>query len=321
MYYCFILEDNVLNSWPLHIQCEYAKRIGRYCLASLKSQKIYGQTHQPIDLTGKKVLLRSSCENLFAGLQLLRQCGALLVESETEIHQIENWYLLNLTRRRIREITLSDIIHAECNAKLLCYLKDNEFVFLKSRNKGFSGVIRSSRIISHDSELTQYLQIKCKKYGSRLLISDFVPLKSDSLGTRESRHIVFNGKILNSSRMVHSIRHTVPRSHIRKAQEIVDWLNQRKNFPNSFVLDVGDFLHEEQVVIDIVELNPLSSSICYVNNSVFTYLLPELKEIQRQFWFGPEYCYDKSNHPQRYLQNRSTNRNYTLFSDERNDFV
>lgn len=43
---------------------------------------------------------------------------------------------------------------------------------------------------------------------------------------------------------------------------------------------------------DIVEINALSTSMCYVKNSFFTDKIPEIEQIYKKTGFGFVYCYD-----------------------------
>lgn len=67
--------------------------------------------------------------------------------------------------------------------------------------------------------------------------------------------------------------------------------------------------------IDIVELNPISCSMCYVNNSIYADVVPEIGECQRQLMMGAEFCYDAIANPKNYDMLRISNKSYTYTSD------
>lgn len=67
--------------------------------------------------------------------------------------------------------------------------------------------------------------------------------------------------------------------------------------------------------IDIVELNPISCSMCYVNNSIYADVVPEIGECQRQLMMGAEFCYDAIANPKDYDMLRISNKSYTYTSD------
>lgn len=322
MYYCFISEEEVSKNDLLFLQRQYAKRIQNFCVLNLTQQTVSDCMNQPLDLAGEKVLLRCTCDNMIRGLRMLKKCGAELIETEENISRIENWYTLNLTNRKFWETNLTEISKVSFDSDLLKYLLENEAVFLKSRQKGFSAVIKSLKILEQDYQIVNFLKAQCLKYGERLLLTEYQGLKTDSLGSRESRHVIMNNQIVNSSRLIHSVRHTVPKSHRIRAQEIADYIRSICFFPANYVLDIGDFIGtDKRAHLDIVEINPLSCSMCYVNNSVFTTIIPEISEISKQFLMGPEYCYDALSNPQNYLLDRSTNKEYTYLSENRWAFL
>lgn len=320
MYYCFLKEDidGLVNN-PLSIQKEYAHRLGALSVVSLAQQDIPDCT---ASLANQKVLLRCTYDNLWDGLRLLTDHGTDLVESEADIEKIECWYKLGLTCRQLQEIKLSDLLSDSLEADVSVILRNTDKVFLKSKRKGFSAVVRASRIMQHDSEVISFLEGQCERYSQHMLLAKYFPLKTDSFGTRETRHIILNNHIANSSRLLHSIRHTVPKSHKAKAQAIVDQILGAGNFPSNYVLDLGEFIDNEgNAYLDVVELNPLSCSMCYVNNSIFEVSVPEIEEIRTQLLMGYEYCYDAIRTPQNYALTRASNKDYSYISEERYCFL
>lgn len=79
------------------------------------------------------------------------------------------------------------------------------------------------------------------------------------LGTREIRHVILNNQVVNSSRALHSLKHTVPKSHKNIAIHMVDHIRRLGVFPANYALDLGEFIDSNgNSYIDIVELNPIS---------------------------------------------------------------
>ena len=62
------------------------------------------------------------------------------------------------------------------------------------------------------------------------------------LGTREIRHIILNNQVVNSSRALHSLKHTVPKSHKNIAIHMVDHIRRLGVFPANYALDLGEFI-------------------------------------------------------------------------------
>lgn len=136
------------------------------------------------------------------------------------------------------------------------------------------------------------------------------------IGTREIRHIILNNQVVNSSRALHSLKHTVPKSHKNIAIHMVDHIRRLGVFPANYALDLGEFIDSNgNSYIDIVELNPISCSMCYVNNSIYADVVPEIGECQRQLMMGAEFCYDAIANPKNYDMLRISNKSYTYTSD------
>lgn len=323
MHYCFLNEDiKDLQEDPLILQKVYAQKIEKLFIGNLSKQQILNKANFPADLASQKVLLRCTYDNMIAGLRLLQKYGVETIETETDIIKIESWYKLNLTQRKFTEISLSDIENNLFKTEVLELFSKGYNIFVKSLHKGFSAVINPMRILQHDQELIRFLKRQCKKYGENLLLTQYYKMRTDSIGARESRHIITNDNVINSSRFLLNLKHTVPRSHIMKAREITKNISMIKSFPQNYVLDLGEFVDSNNVMyLDIVEINPLTCSMCYVNNSIFDYILPEIKEIQRQSQMGAEYCYDAIEKPQKYYLRRVSNINYSCIASDKYFFL
>ena len=53
-------------------------------------------------------------------------------------------------------------------------------------------------------------------------------------------------------------------------EKMAEEISKIKGFPKNYILDIGEFLKDEKLVPDVVELNPITPAMCYVNNSIFT---------------------------------------------------
>lgn len=317
MYYCFLKEDvEQLTHDPLVIQKEYAKRLGSLCVGSLEQRTIYDASGAKVSIVDKEVLLRCTYDNLIAGIRLLSNQGATLTETEQDVERIESWYKIGITNRRMQEIEYLELLAAPS------YLGKTDKIFLKSKRKGFSAIISTARIVHHDPRTIAFLEEQNRKYGSCMVLSKYVPLKTDSLGTRETRHIVLNNQVANSSRLLHSIKHTVPKSHKLEAIQIAEHIKSVGGFPANYALDLGEFVDSDgNSYVDIVELNPISCSMCYVNNSIYVDMVPEIREYQQRLMMGIEFCYDAIANPTNYYMMRVSGKSYTYTSDSRHLFL
>ena len=250
------------------------------------------------------------------GISVLEQLDYKLVENERDIDFIEEWYQLGLSTRKILKINLEEFLEMEITGEVENFLKTYKKIFIKSETKGFCAIVHGEKILQKDAKLVGFLKEKCNLYGNKLLMTNFFEIKEDSLGKRESRHVVLNGKLINSSRRIHSLKHCVPKSHLDKAKEIINKVSKIENYPQNYVLDIGDFVINGEVVVDIVELNPISCSMCYVNNSVFEKELPEIEFIKKKLMIGNEYCYDALKNPNYYFEIRKSNKCYSYITEE-----
>lgn len=191
----------------------------------------------------------------------------------------------------------------------------------KSKQKGFSAIINPSKLVQQESQVIDFLKIQARKSQQNMLFSRFIPMRADSLGIRETRHVVLNNKIISSSRLLYSLKHTVPKSHRIRAQEIIKQIENLGTFPSNYILDLGEFIGEDEPYLDVIEFNPISCSMCFVNNSIFEIAVPEISKIKGQLQLGLEFCYDAISHPQNYELTRVSNRNYTYLSEERYSFL
>ena len=97
---------------------------------------------------------------------------------------------------------------------------------------------------------------------------------------------------------------------------MVDHIRRLGVFPANYALDLGEFIDSNgNSYIDIVELNPISSSMCYVNNSIYADVVPEIGKCQRQLMMGAEFCYDAIANPKNHDMLRISNKSYTYTSD------
>lgn len=279
---CFVKEDfeGMHSDNPLYIQAEFSKKLNNFCLLDLMSKKVTDESGNSISIDAP-VMLRTTCTNVDKALEILESLNVSTVESRMDIDKIENWFKYYKTKRDIIESSAKQIFYTEFPA---C-----ERLFIKSKKKNFSLATTKEKIVNRDLGLVKFIEAYCK--DEMLLISNFLEVSKDSLGTKETRHIVINKKIISSSRCFYSLKHNVPKSQIRAAKNIVNQISKIEDFPKSYVLDIGEFLENGEKYIDVVEINPLSTSMCYVNNSIFE--APNYTfEGKNDYGFGYEFFFD-----------------------------
>ena len=204
---------------------------------------------------------------------------------------------------------------------MLRELADTEFVFIKTREKNFSVKTSIQKLASMDKALYAFLMDRCKDASSDLLISQWFTIKADSLGPIEARCIVIDGRIHNISRTVHSVKHAVPRKLNEAAHDKVERILENTGFPRSFALDLALFCYADGIVPDIVELNPLSIAMCYVNNSIFDEPIDECRHVYDKTRWGYEFCLDALGHPERYHTDRYSGQTFQYETFDRYEFT
>ena len=286
MIYGFIKEDfeHLDERNPLWIQAQYAKYIDQYCEVDLKNGKIKDEYGQNRSVYHQAVLLRASCDNAGRGMKMLAKEGAILVECEKDVKQIESWYELGITQRKIREITYQDILDEKIEIN-----RSDSYMFIKSKIKGFSCCVRSERLWEKEKDFMGFLESQCKQWGECLLLCRAIKLKSDSLGKRETRHVVINNKVINSSRHTIALVHTVSERY--------------------------------KIYLDVVEINPLTTAMCNINNSIFMENTEMDKKDTGKFGMGVEYIMDYKQSPKKYVLQRTSNGNYEYASDSYYEFL
>ncbi len=323
MYYCFVIEDilNLDEADPLSIQINYAKRLGQCCFCDLSNKKILDAQNNEISVAGQQIFLRATCDNTQSAISLVLSKGGMLLEDTKSIEKIEQWPSYINTVRKIIFVPIDDTGNIHSNRELMDIVSNNEKLFIKSVKKGFNAVVSSKRILDGDKSVLDFITSKCKESEEILMVSPFCEIKKDSLGKKEARFFVLKNSVLNSSRMIHSLKHSVPKSLIRRANEIVDEIGKNANFPQNYVLDVAEFVGESENFIDVVEINPLTNSMCYINNSIYQTEIEEIKEVVQIFGAGKEYCYDFIENRERYALERYSGESYEYFSDESYEFL
>ena len=321
MNYCFVINDiQCKENNCFQLQYNYAITIGGVYYIDLEEKTVRDYNKNLVSsLSDKIIMLRCSYDYIILAMKILRSYGAKLLENEQDIISIEKWYRFNLTKRAVIEFTISELLAG--NRIKYPSIEDYSIsaVFIKSLHKGFCATIKKSKLKSIDKELQLFFERIKEQYGDTILLSEYYEIRSDSLGPRESRHVVLNGQLINSSRIVHSVRHTVPKSHILKANDVVEKIS-RLDFPKNYVLDIGEFIKKGDSFLDIIEYNPLTCSQCYVNNSIFTIKSQEIEKTSILYRMGYEYCYDAIKHPSYYYLNRVSTNNYTYTNDNRYSF-
>ena len=270
-FYCFVEEDLDLAppTDPLRIQAEYAKTLGQFCQCSLTKRRILDSKGNRLSPFNIKLFLRTTYDSLQPAISLCTEQGFDLLETARAVDVIERWYELQLAGRPILSFTIGDYLSSSLPQSVYHFLNSQGTVFLKTKRKGFSCLVKSSSLLHFDDALISILHKYCCTDAEIMLLTAAIQIKTDYLGKKESRHFVMNGRIVNSSRTVYGIQHTVPRSLLEYATSIVSKIGNNVFFPKNYVLDLA-LIKEDSSFVDIIEINPITCSLCYAGNSIFT---------------------------------------------------
>ena len=318
MWYCFVREDLDLLSDddPLMIQSMYAKDIRAFCMIDLSAGVILDRDNTVMDLSGKRVLVRGTCDSLPTALMLLQQRNCHLLETEADIMKILHWELLQQAKRKIISLKVGYLLSGYLSDAARAMLEEHACVFIKSREKGFTARVSSGRLLNRDPAVMAVIQKHCPP-DAEILVSELMNIKCDSLGKKESRHFVMDNRIQNSSRPIHSLVHSVPKTLLCEADKIVKQIAEIEGFPDNYVLDLGLVEKNGETIVDIIEINPIGSAMCYVNNSIF----PGVPHEDSTVSYGREYQLDMIRNPLRYRAKRFSGEKFDYCSVEQYEFL
>jgi hypothetical protein len=149
--------------------------------------------------------------------------------------------------------------------ELLTYIYEvfgkNPEVFFKTAKKDFNGIVDLTELYEEESDLRKAIKLH---EDEEFILSEKVPVNEDEIGRQEYRIFIYQGRIMNISRITDTTYHTIPEDLIEYIEELLTSIPH--NFPKSFVLDVFSYGH----MYDILECNPIEASGRYLYNSVFS---------------------------------------------------
>lgn len=179
-----------------------------------------------------------------------------------------------------------DILRQRYSEQTQKLLMNNEKLFIKSMDKGYNAIIESRDLLEASAPLLCTLAERERAAPQQYLISEKVEFAKDHHGNLEVRFVVLNNELLNCSRYFHSLKHTVDIGSIDKAKEIAATMSMNFGFPENFILDVGCIITKDSGYIDVIEFNPVATSLCYVNNSIFTKEVKVIADSVKAHGFG-----------------------------------
>ena len=275
MIYGFICEilDIVTESDTYWIQYQYALRIDKATCYSIDNDCFFDSCGKRVKPPCELVFWLLDCEYADIVDNISKRYGLNTVDDLRTREQIRNWYKNGFADRNI----------FECNREgLRRYAEKSDCFFAKSKVKGWSAIVKNG-VLDGLSGIDE----------NEFVVSEYREIKEDSIGKIEVRVVVIDGKIMNLSRCVHSLLHRIDDCIIYGVEKIKRKIDQVNAFPRSYVMDVGLFDDSKgNEIVDVVEFNSLSTSLCYVNNSFFSVAVPEIISVYNETKWGYEFCYD-----------------------------
>ena len=248
MYYCYSIKDNILED-----EITYAKSINKCILFDEEKNSFFDSNGNEIDITGLKIFPRSG----------VLQSKKLIEAIEKHGDKVESWPNYIETNRNTVIMLGSDITLN--NQDYIFDKFGTDRLFLKTKIKNFSGIIDIMELLIPESNYS--ITIDAHK-NEEFILSECVNVLEDEYGRIEYRTFVVEGEILNISRSNDYLLGTIPNQIIDFIQNIVDKL-KTTDFPSSYVIDSFIYKKNDEIIMDVLECNPIISSGTYLYNSVF----------------------------------------------------
>ena len=323
IFYCFweeTIQDTCFDR-EYYIQANYAKRIKRLVIYRSRVHKFVDGQGNEICLLGKNILIRTDYAHYEELEKLAMDQGAKLIETSYDRKLIQNWMKWYKTKRYMKMVFAADILAGTLSKDLKTFLNSCDFVFIKSKEKGFSSIVSTEELGNPDSSVAHMIQSMYESGFEELILSEKVNILGDSHGNLEARFYILGGLIINGSRYFHSLSHELPRGFIEKASEIVEELKSKVEFPKNYVLDIAQLYDERESYLDVIEINPISTAMCYVGNSIFAEEDEILLKTRNETGYGWEYCLDSLEYPDLYDSFARTEKLYTYHRDSEKENI
>lgn len=262
MYYCYSFKENAYTSEQVKREIERAKEENKYLYYDRELDQFFDQDNQVVDLSGVEVFPVSDSLYLMTFLEKLASEGAIYPTTVQDYSMIKEWYKYIETKRDIVSFTKDDLLDESFLTYLLEVFSKTD-VFFKTRTKDYHGIVSLEELFSEDSALRK----SCSYHpDEEFIISKKVDIDHDDLGNVEYRAFVYQGEVMNISRLTHKNYHQIPEVVLTYLHSILDHMLPEE-FPTTFCLD----LFSHQGGLDILEFNPLESSGKYLYNTIFEF--------------------------------------------------
>ena len=258
MYYCYDIEGSLFDN-----EKEYARSIGVFLFYDKDKDAFLDKDGNVVDITDQECFIRTGVYDFPSLLDAVIRHNGRNITEKGQAEKVLNWPKYIETKRKATIYSGEEIL---TNLDEIISIYGSNRIFLKTKDKNYSGIVDVLDLASSGSILYQALQLH---KDEDFIISDEVDVVKDDKGPFEWRIFVVNGKILNVSRTNDYLLEQVPDYVIDKALDVMNRLSET-DFPSSFVLDLFMYTDlDNNQVFDVLECNPIESSGTYLYNSVF----------------------------------------------------
>jgi len=275
-YFCFSVPNIILNDYIISENDDentvwiktkekelmnLAKENNMLILFDRTTKKFY-MDHEETSVKGKIIFPRSFIPYEKELLNFLEENGAISIQTSYDLEKITNWpQMIQPIHRRVISTTYREF---QQNAKF--YKSTFKNIFFKTAKKSHTHCIL---------KYFGYIEIGENKYfatkptlwnislGDAVFLSDVfesIEDKENNMDCKEYRAFILNNNLLSISRSYVDYPTEVPREVKIFVEEQINRAALISDFPNSYVLDVGQVSIDGKKVIDIIEYNPISSS-------------------------------------------------------------
>ena len=241
-----------------------------------RSTKKFYKDNVEYDITDKVIFPRSFIPYEEELLENIEKNGGISIQTNNDKEKITNWpKFIQPTHRKIITTT-----YGEFKENHEDYKKIFNKVFIKTAKKshihtslGFYGVINFG---DAKAFFTNPPLFNLYDDDTIFLTETFKSIAdgANDMHCREYRVFVLNNNLLSISRSYVDHPTIIPDKVLEFANEQIEKTNLIKDFPSSYVLDIGEIMIDSKEVIDIIEYNPIVSSGLEVCHD----LISELKQ-------------------------------------------
>ena len=256
----------------------------KICIIFDRITKKFYKEGEEFDIQNKVIFPRSHIQYEEELLTNIEKCGGISIQTMEEHEKIIFWpNFIKPVYRKMVVTTYGEFIeHAEN------YRENFKGIFIKTAIKSnICHVLKYFGTLDIDGQKLFFT----KPPLFRIMEDDMIFLsetfeniedKENDMNCREYRVFVINNNLLSISRSYVDYETKVPDDVIAFAEKQIKKVSEILDFPNSYVLDIGQVMVDEKEVIDIIEFNPICSSGLEVSNKLVEEIVKR-KDKAKQF--------------------------------------